>query len=97
MADILPKEAMLWKLKLLKDGAAYANSRLHAIKAEVLLLARFLLYLFVYFSILNFYDHGGNSPHPSFTRELGFAFGLRGFEQSCLKSQREIELDFCIE
>ncbi|KAL8556911.1 hypothetical protein ACS0TY_004403 [Phlomoides rotata] len=39
LADIIPKETMLWKLKLLKDGAAYANSRLHAIKAEVLLLA----------------------------------------------------------
>ncbi|XP_057764037.1 phytyl ester synthase 1, chloroplastic-like isoform X2 [Salvia miltiorrhiza] len=39
LADILPKEALLWKLKLLKAGAAYANSRLHAIKAEVLILA----------------------------------------------------------
>ncbi|XP_057764058.1 phytyl ester synthase 1, chloroplastic-like [Salvia miltiorrhiza] len=39
LANILPKEALLWKLKLLKAGAAYANSRLHAIKAEVLILA----------------------------------------------------------
>lgn len=39
LADILPKETMLWKLKLLKAGAAYANSRLHAVKAEVLVLA----------------------------------------------------------
>jgi hypothetical protein len=32
----------VWKLKLLKSGAAYANSQLHAVQAEVLLLARFL-------------------------------------------------------
>lgn len=40
---------MLWKLKLLKAGANYANSRLHAIKAEVLILARFLLSLSLFF------------------------------------------------
>ncbi|KAG8374877.1 hypothetical protein BUALT_Bualt10G0041200 [Buddleja alternifolia] len=39
LADIIPKETLLWKLKLLKYAAAYANSRLHAIKAEVLVLA----------------------------------------------------------
>ncbi|KAI3468780.1 hypothetical protein Pfo_025443 [Paulownia fortunei] len=39
LADIIPKETLLWKLKLLKAAAAYANSRLHAIKAEVLVLA----------------------------------------------------------
>ncbi|XP_042055622.1 acyltransferase-like protein At1g54570, chloroplastic isoform X1 [Salvia splendens] len=39
LADIIPKEALLWKLKQLKTGAAYANSRLHAVKAEVLVLA----------------------------------------------------------
>ncbi|XP_059652712.1 phytyl ester synthase 1, chloroplastic-like isoform X2 [Cornus florida] len=38
-ADILPKETLLWKLKLTKSAAAYANSRLHAITAEVLVLA----------------------------------------------------------
>ncbi|GJV97535.1 hypothetical protein Tco_1549112 [Tanacetum coccineum] len=32
--------AASWKLKLLKAAVAYANSRLHAVKAEVLLLAR---------------------------------------------------------
>jgi hypothetical protein len=40
LADIIPRDTLLWKLKLLKTGAAYANSRLHAVKAEVLLLAR---------------------------------------------------------
>ena len=40
-ADIIPKDTLLWKLKLLKSAAAYANSRLHAVKAEVLVLARF--------------------------------------------------------
>ncbi|KAL5701396.1 hypothetical protein ACHQM5_026739 [Ranunculus cassubicifolius] len=39
LLDILPKETLLWKLKLLKSGAAYANSRLHAVKAEVLVLS----------------------------------------------------------
>ncbi|KAJ9541340.1 hypothetical protein OSB04_027846 [Centaurea solstitialis] len=39
LADIIPKATLLWKLKLLKSAAAYANSRLHAVKAEVLLLA----------------------------------------------------------
>ncbi|KAF8017906.1 hypothetical protein BT93_H2964 [Corymbia citriodora subsp. variegata] len=39
LADIIPKETLLWKLKLLKSAASYTNSRLHAVKAEVLLLA----------------------------------------------------------
>ncbi|KAM4108577.1 hypothetical protein ACB094_03G054500 [Castanea mollissima] len=37
--DIIPKDTLLWKLKLLKSAAAYANSRLHAVRAEVLVLA----------------------------------------------------------
>ncbi|KAE8729101.1 Acyltransferase-like protein [Hibiscus syriacus] len=39
MANIMPKETLAWKLKLLKSASAYANSRLHAVKAEVLVLA----------------------------------------------------------
>ncbi|GAB4835925.1 hypothetical protein Ancab_000844 [Ancistrocladus abbreviatus] len=39
MADIIPKETLIWKLKLLKSAAAHANSRLHAVQAEVLVLA----------------------------------------------------------
>ncbi|KAF9605405.1 hypothetical protein IFM89_016982 [Coptis chinensis] len=39
LSDIIPKETLLWKLKMLKSGAAYTNSRLHAVKAEVLVLA----------------------------------------------------------
>ncbi|RWR94688.1 Diacylglycerol acyltransferase [Cinnamomum micranthum f. kanehirae] len=39
LADIIPKATLLWKLKLLKSAASYANSRLHAVKAEVLVLA----------------------------------------------------------
>ncbi|XP_077240548.1 phytyl ester synthase 1, chloroplastic-like isoform X2 [Tasmannia lanceolata] len=38
-ADIMPKDTLLWKLKLLRSAASYANSRLHAVKAEVLVLA----------------------------------------------------------
>ncbi|KAH7865461.1 hypothetical protein Vadar_007036 [Vaccinium darrowii] len=39
LADIIPKDSLLWKLKLLKSAASYANSRLHAVTAEVLVLA----------------------------------------------------------
>lgn len=39
--DIIRMDTLVWKLKLLKSGAAYANSRLHAVQAEVLLLARY--------------------------------------------------------
>ncbi|XP_019440518.1 PREDICTED: acyltransferase-like protein At1g54570, chloroplastic [Lupinus angustifolius] len=39
LADIIPRDTLLWKLKLLKSAASYANSRLHAVKAEVLVLA----------------------------------------------------------
>lgn len=46
LADIIPKETLLWKLKLIKHGAAYANARLHAVKAEVLVLARFFSIIF---------------------------------------------------
>ncbi|KAI4338666.1 hypothetical protein MLD38_023695 [Melastoma candidum] len=38
LADIIPKETLLWKLKLLKSAASYTNSRLHAVRAEVILL-----------------------------------------------------------
>ncbi|XP_023537146.1 acyltransferase-like protein At1g54570, chloroplastic [Cucurbita pepo subsp. pepo] len=39
LVSIIPKDTFLWKLKLLESAAAYANSRLHAVKAEVLVLA----------------------------------------------------------
>ncbi|KHG01260.1 hypothetical protein F383_23441 [Gossypium arboreum] len=39
LADILPTETLIWKLKLIKSASAYTNSRLHAVKAEVLVLA----------------------------------------------------------
>ncbi|XP_061352391.1 phytyl ester synthase 2, chloroplastic-like isoform X2 [Gastrolobium bilobum] len=38
LADILPKETLLWKLKMLKSASAYAHSRLYAIKAQTLIL-----------------------------------------------------------
>ncbi|KAI3860357.1 hypothetical protein MKX03_003529 [Papaver bracteatum] len=38
LTDIIPKETLLWKLKLCKVAAEYANSHLHAINAEVLVL-----------------------------------------------------------
>lgn len=40
LGGIIPRETLLWKLKLLRSGAAYANSRIHAVQAEVLVLAR---------------------------------------------------------
>lgn len=39
LADIIPKESLIWKLELLKSASSYVTSRLHAIKAEVLVLA----------------------------------------------------------
>ncbi|OVA17415.1 Diacylglycerol acyltransferase [Macleaya cordata] len=39
VADILPRESLLWKLQMLKSASSFANSRLHAVKAEVLILA----------------------------------------------------------
>ena len=39
----MPKDALLWKLKLLHSAALYTNSRLHAVRAEVLVLARLFL------------------------------------------------------
>ncbi|KAK3183867.1 hypothetical protein Dsin_031153 [Dipteronia sinensis] len=39
VADILPKETFLWKLELFRLASAYANSRLHAVKAETLILS----------------------------------------------------------
>ena len=43
LAEVVPKEALLWKLKLLHSAALYANSRLHAVRAQVLILARYVL------------------------------------------------------
>ncbi|XP_021297858.1 acyltransferase-like protein At3g26840, chloroplastic [Herrania umbratica] len=38
LADILPRETLQWKLDLLKSGSACANSCLHAVKAQMLIL-----------------------------------------------------------
>lgn len=60
MSDIIPKDTLLWKLKLLRSAAAYANSRLHAVTAEVLILARFLslqlkpIYSYIYYVLTVF-------------------------------------------
>ena len=40
MADILPGDTLLWKLQMMRSADSYANSRIHAVKAEVLILAR---------------------------------------------------------
>ncbi|KAL5797251.1 hypothetical protein ACOSQ2_002071 [Xanthoceras sorbifolium] len=39
VADILPKQTLLWKLEMLRLASAYANSRLHAVKAQTLILS----------------------------------------------------------
>lgn len=39
----MPRETLAWKIKLLSDGAKYANSRLHAVKADILLLVRYYI------------------------------------------------------
>ena len=40
LVDILTKESIIWKLKILKTAASFVNSRLHAVKAQTLVLAR---------------------------------------------------------
>ncbi|KAF5961517.1 hypothetical protein HYC85_002726 [Camellia sinensis] len=42
LADVLPRETLLWKLRMLRSAAAYANSRLHAVKAQTLILSNAL-------------------------------------------------------
>ncbi|XP_021643918.2 phytyl ester synthase 2, chloroplastic isoform X2 [Hevea brasiliensis] len=39
LGDVLPRETLLWKLQLLKSASAFANSRLHAVKAQTLILS----------------------------------------------------------
>ncbi|KMZ64320.1 Acyltransferase-like protein, chloroplastic [Zostera marina] len=39
LADILPKESIIWKLKMLRSASSYANSRLQTIRAPMLILA----------------------------------------------------------
>ncbi|KAI4375223.1 hypothetical protein MLD38_013119 [Melastoma candidum] len=39
VANLLPKETLIWKLRMIKASAAYTNSRIHAIKAQTLILA----------------------------------------------------------
>ncbi|KAF3435296.1 hypothetical protein FNV43_RR22383 [Rhamnella rubrinervis] len=39
LADIFPRETLLWKLQMLKSASAFANSRLHSVKAETLVLS----------------------------------------------------------
>ncbi|XP_072992605.1 phytyl ester synthase 2, chloroplastic-like isoform X1 [Typha latifolia] len=39
LVDILPKESFLWKLKLLRSASFFVNSRLHAVRAQTLILA----------------------------------------------------------
>ncbi|XP_035838425.1 acyltransferase-like protein At1g54570, chloroplastic isoform X3 [Helianthus annuus] len=39
MLKILPKDTLTWRVKLVRSAAAYANSRLHAITSQVLVLA----------------------------------------------------------
>ncbi|XP_054802446.1 phytyl ester synthase 2, chloroplastic-like isoform X2 [Prosopis cineraria] len=38
LADILPRETLLWKLQMLESASAYANSRLHSVKAQILVI-----------------------------------------------------------
>ena len=37
---MFPKDTLLWKLELLKSAVASANSHIHAVRAETLILLR---------------------------------------------------------
>lgn len=39
LADILPRDTLLWKLQMAKSACLFANSRIHAVKAQILILA----------------------------------------------------------
>ncbi|KAL9241804.1 hypothetical protein vseg_015870 [Gypsophila vaccaria] len=39
VADILPRDTLIWKLQMMKSAASYVNSRLCAVKAQILVLA----------------------------------------------------------
>ncbi|PSS30306.1 Acyltransferase-like protein [Actinidia chinensis var. chinensis] len=39
LSDVLPRETLLWKLQMVRSASAYANSRLHAVKAQTLILS----------------------------------------------------------
>ncbi|KAL6846793.1 hypothetical protein ACP4OV_024241 [Aristida adscensionis] len=39
LVDILTKESIIWKLKMLRTASSFVNSRLHAVKAQTLVLA----------------------------------------------------------
>ncbi|CAM0952331.1 unnamed protein product [Alopecurus aequalis] len=39
LAEILPKESIVWKMKMLRTASSFVNSRLHAVKAQTLVLA----------------------------------------------------------
>ncbi|CAL1398523.1 unnamed protein product [Linum trigynum] len=39
LSEILPKETLMWKLQLLETASSYANARLQAVKAQILILS----------------------------------------------------------
>ncbi|KAF5479268.1 hypothetical protein F2P56_000102 [Juglans regia] len=39
LSDVLPRETLRWKLQMLKSASAVSNSRLHAVKAQTLILS----------------------------------------------------------
>ncbi|XP_062017790.1 phytyl ester synthase 2, chloroplastic-like [Rosa rugosa] len=39
IADILPIETLVWKLQMINSASSFANSRLHAVKAQTLILS----------------------------------------------------------
>ncbi|XP_062010409.1 phytyl ester synthase 2, chloroplastic-like isoform X2 [Rosa rugosa] len=39
LADILPRETLLWKLQMISTASSYANSRLHAVKAHTVIVS----------------------------------------------------------
>ncbi|KAJ4961341.1 hypothetical protein NE237_021251 [Protea cynaroides] len=39
LPDILPRETLLWKMHMIRSASSFANSRLHAVKAQILVLS----------------------------------------------------------
>ncbi|GKV40669.1 hypothetical protein SLEP1_g48278 [Rubroshorea leprosula] len=76
LVEILLKELLKWKLQILKSASAYANSRLHATKAEVLLLCstatkltspnlKFMILIIIFGRINHLFSNGRDQLFPS--------------------------------
>lgn len=56
LVDSLPRKTLMWKLQMIGSASAYANSRLHAVKAQTLILSRFSIFNFFHLNLFELSD-----------------------------------------